>query len=269
MQQMLLGLKTVASNNFTGVTDNLAVHWDFGDSNCWSGGTSVTDLTGNGNGGTLVGDTGNADATDFSAQTDNGGFIRFSTDKDDHPKIRRDGTDFFDSITDDDFTLEFWIRPFWNSTVSGHENFHIYTNYQNNSTQNLRLVLRHATNIRLRGPLQGTWTYFTTGNAFNISQNNYASNWSHVVLTRGDTTSSTYKIYINNSNVFTTTTVSGNYGAASAAGDRVIGGSSTDSDSESNRYQGDLAVYRFYNGKALTSTEVATNYNVSASRFGL
>ena len=103
----------------------------------------------------------------------------------------------------------------------------------------------------------------------NISQNNYASNWSHVVLTRGDTTSSTYKIYINNSNVFTTTTVSGNYGAASAAGDRVIGGSSTDSDSESNRYQGDLAVYRFYNGKALTSTEVATNYNVSASRFGL
>lgn len=256
------------SAGFPGVTDNLAVHWDFGDSNSWSGGTAVTDLTGNGNGGTLVGDTGSASATDFSAQTDNGGFIRFSIDEDDHPKIRRDGTDFFDSITDDDFTLEFWVRPYWNANVFGTENFHIYTNFPSTS-QNLRVIFRNnSSNLRLRGAFHGTFIYLTSGNAFNVSANSLASNWSHIVITRGDGGSSTYKTYVNNSLVATSTS-SGNYGQATATGTRLIGGSSTTSTSESVRYQGDFAVYRFYNGKALTSTEVTTNYNVSSTRFGL
>ena len=262
------------SAGFPGVTDNLSVHWDFGDSNSWSGGTAVTDLTGNGNGGTLVGDTGGASATDFSAQTDNGGFIRFSIDEDDHPKIRRDGTDFFDSITDDDFTLEFWVRPYWNANVSGTENFHIFTNFPS-STQNLRVILRNNNNnLRLRAAFHGSFMYLTSGNAFNVSPNAFASNWSHIVITRGDASSSelkpsTYKVYVNNSNVFSTQTVSGNYGSATSASVRLIGGSNTTSTSETVRYQGDFAVYRFYNGKALTSTEVTTNYNVSSTRFGL
>lgn len=264
---MFLGLQGGASASSI-VTDNLAVHWDFGDSNSWSGGTAVTDLTGNGNGGTLVGNTGSASATDFSAQTDNGGFIRFSIDEDDHPKIRRDGTDFFDNITDDDFTIEVWIRPYWNANVFGTENFHIWTNYSG-TAENLRLVLReNSGNLRLRGPFHGSWDYMTSGNAFNISSNSFASNWSHIVVTRGDTSASTYKTYLNNSLV-STRTESGDYGTASATNFRVLGGSDTTSTSETVRYQGDFAIYRFYNGKALTSTEVATNYNVSASRFGL
>ena len=56
-----------STSGFPGVTDNLAVHWDFGNSDSWSGGTAVTDLTGNGNGGTLVGNTGSPNSTDFSA----------------------------------------------------------------------------------------------------------------------------------------------------------------------------------------------------------
>lgn len=270
MQQMFLGLQSATSASFSGVTSNLAVHWDFGDSNCWSGGTAITDLTGNGNGGTLRGGTSGATSTNgFSAQTANGGSIRFSTDEDDDPRISRDGTDFFDSITDDDFTLEFWIRPYWNANVSDNTaNHHIFTNYPS-SDQNLRLVLREdGGNLRLRAPFHGSWGYLTSGNAFNISTNSFASNWSHIVVTRGDTSASTYKTYLNNSLV-STRTESGDYGQSSMSASRTIGHQSTSSTSEFNRYYGDFAVYRFYNGKALTSTEVATNYNVSASRFGL
>ena len=266
---MFLGLQGGASAGFSGVTDNLAVHWDFGDTNSWSGGTAITDLTGNGNGGTLKGGAFGAVSTNgFSAQTANGGSIRFSTDEDDDPRISRDGTDFFDSITDDDFTLEFWIRPYWNAAVSGTPNFHIFTNYSV-VAENLRLLLREdGGNLRLRGPFHGTWDYITSGNAFNISSNSFASNWSHLVVTRGDTSASTYKTYLNNSLV-STRTESGDYGSASLATNRTIGHNTTTSTTETNRYYGDFAVYRFYNGKALTSTEVATNYNVSASRFGL
>lgn len=258
-----------STSGFPGVTDNLAVHWDFGNSDSWSGGTAVTDLTGNGNGGTLVGNTGSPNSTDFSAQTDNGGFIRFSIDEDDHPKIRRDGTDFFDSITNDDFTLEFWVRPYWNANISGTENFHIYTNYPGDTSQNLRVLFRlNSNNLRLRAAFHGSFIYLTSGNQFNISPNGFASNWSHIVVTRGDGGESTYKTYVNNSLV-ATSTASGDYGLASATNFRVIGGSDTTSTSETARYQGDFAVYRFYNGKALTSTEVTTNYNVSSGRFGL
>tara|TARA_R100000329_G_scaffold150723_1_gene144432 strand:- start:3136 stop:3948 length:813 start_codon:yes stop_codon:yes gene_type:complete len=259
---------STTSTGFPGVTDNLAVHWDFGDSNSWSGGTAVTDLTGNGNGGTLLGDTGGVSNADFSAQTDNGGFIRFSIDEDDHPKIRRDGTDFFDSITDDDFTLEFWVRPYWNANVSGTENFHIWTNFTN-TTENLRVLFRlDNNNFRLRAAFHGSFIYLTSGNAFNISPNGFASNWSHIVVTRGDGNSSTYKTYVNNSLVATSTS-SGDYGTAALASNRILGSNNASNTSETIRYQGDFGVYRFYNGKALTSTEVTTNYNVSSGRFGL
>ena len=33
--------------------------------------------------------------------------------------------------------------------------------------------------------------------------------------------------------------------------------------------RGKLAIYRFYLGKGLTSTEVSSNYNLEKSRFGL
>ena len=44
------------ATGFTGVTDNLHQHWDFGNGSSYSGsGTAVTDLTGNGHNGVLEG----------------------------------------------------------------------------------------------------------------------------------------------------------------------------------------------------------------------
>lgn len=261
------------------VTDDLKSYLDFGDTNSWNGSsTSVNDLSGNSNGGTLTTNDGSASTQYFSAGSGNGGYIRFNTSSG-YPKIRRDGTDFFDDMGLKPFTLEFWLRPYW----AGNDiNYQFFVNHAGSPyTHNFRIALKvESSNMQVRGPhLIGNsveWIYFgsSSTNYFNVSSNSLATQWTHLVYVRNGPpdASTNYKteVFINGNSIGSNTTGYGSYNQPSTlANGRALGNSTTDSTGESTQYRGDLAIYRFYLNRALSSSEITQNFDAEKERFGL
>ena len=262
------------------VTDDLKAYLDFGDTNSWNGSsTSVNDLSGNSNGGTLTTNDGSASTQYFSAGSGNGGYIRFNTTMGNYPKIRRDGTDFFDDMGLKPFTLEFWLRPYW---VNTSVNYQFFVNHAGSPyTHNFRIALKvEGSNMQVRGPhLIGNsveWIYFgnSSTNYFNVSSNSLATQWTHLVYVRNGPpdASTNYKteVFINGNSIDSNTTGFGSYNQPSTlANGRGLGNSTTDSTGESTQYRGDLAIYRFYLNRALSSSEITQNFDAEKERFGL
>lgn len=262
------------------IASNLVAHWDFGCASSWDGSsTTVTDLSGNSNHGTFMNLT-SVDSSDFTYNSGNGGYVQWPQNYDEDIGIRRDGTDYFDTLGSNAFTIEFWIRPYWNGSndpgTSGAPNYQLFSNFPQSSgyTDNFRVALPTFTaNMRVRSPLLGaSWTYLTpNNNYFNVSSGNLASQWSHLVYAKsagsGTNNSYTTKIYINNSLIATDSSGYGTYTLSAPANYRMVGigaaGESTGS------YQGDMGIFRFYVNKELSASEVSTNYNVDKTRFGL
>ena len=273
-----LGMRTAGGASI--VTDDLKAYLDFGDTNSWNGSsTSVNDLSGNSNGGTLVTNNGSASTQYFSAGSGNGGYIRFNTTMGNYPKIRRDGTDFFDDMGLKPFTLEFWLRPYW---VNTSVNYQFFVNHAGSPyTHNFRIALKvEGSNMQVRGPhLIGNsveWIYFgnSSTNYFNVSSNSLATQWTHLVYVRNGPpdASTNYKteVFINGNSIDSNTTGFGSYNQPSTlANGRGLGNSTTDSTGESTQYRGDLAIYRFYLNRALSSSEITQNFDAEKERFGL
>ena len=264
------------------VTDDLKAYLDFGDTNSWNGSsTSVNDLSGNNNGATLVTNNGSASTQYFTSGSGNGGYIRFDTSLNRYPKIRRDGTDFFDDMGLKPFTLEFWLRPYW---AGNDVNYQFFANHAGSPfTHNFRIALKvQSSNMQVRGPhLIGnstSWEYFgnSSTNYFNVSPNSLATQWTHFVYVRNappvPNASTNYKteVFINGSSIDSNTVGYGSYNQPSTlASGRLLGSSTTDSTNDSVQYRGDLAIYRFYVDRALSSSEITQNFDAEKERFGL
>ncbi len=230
------------------IIDGLVLRLDAANPRSYTNGsTTWTDLSGNGNNGTLNGPTGGLPSYNSS----NGGSITF------------DGTDDYVNLPNSSLlkptnpTISMWIKPgILNKTQAvfdgGYYNsiggYLIYTNSSNNFMFYVRNSNNNTEGVGVRSTL--STTVFTTSNWYNVT---------------GVFNGSTVFLYINgvleNSGTMTnpisyTNSINfwiGNYASAPSAG---------------LTFKGSISNSLVYN-RALSATEVRQNYNATRARFGL
>ena len=238
------------------IETNLFSHWDAGNSNSYSGsGSTLTDLSGNSNDGTLK------NTSNISYSSSNNGHLVFSTTATtDKPWIWRT-TDYIKDVEEDDYTIELWVNLYypggnkllWRNTppTAGFpENKAIYV--YNGKMRVSDWFTGTGTNTK------GSWTYLDSSAQYTSGE--YAG-WEHLVFSRIGTGNDNTKFYRNNSLIQTWTN--------KVDWDRTNSATDTRRSSFGNGMRGKFAIYRFYLGTGLTSSQVTTNYNVDKSRFGL
>ena len=213
------------------VTNGLVLALDAADRNSYPGsGTTWTDLSGNGNTGTLT------NGPTYSSS--NGGSIVFDGTDD---KVTFPNTTVSTSAG---ITVEVWFR-----TSSG-------TKYQDIFDMSDAFGVWITTNYNSTGKITASFNT-TTG----IMSADYSTNTWYQVVISGSGTSNT--LYLNGVSVATasqTVATSVNYNTAR------IG--NVDGDRASEYLVGNVASLKFYN-RALTAAEVQQNFNAVRGRFGV
>lgn len=223
------------------ITDGLVLNLDAGNTSSYPGsGTTWTDLSGNGNNGTLI----NGPTFDSA----NGGSIVF------------DGTDDYVNIGINkscnrftgDFAVSVWVNK---NSVGGAGNIigDYYTTVYEPLEWQLYIINNTPTEIGL---------YNNTGGLIigQISTGYNVGNWINLVITRIGSTISAYA----NTNLLTSVTNTTTFG--SATGNLNIG---IDGDNTTEALAGKIANVLIYKNKGLSASEVSQNYNAQKSRFGL
>ena len=220
------------------VVDGLVLCLDAANRRSYSGsGTTWTDLSGNGNNGTLVNGVGYVGT--------NGGSLSFDG-VDDKVTLSSNNINGLSSGTTE-FSILTWVK--YNSTT-------LYTAFfeKQNGT---------GTTIRLDMGWIGNVIYLTTSNSDGTTVNQgsftYGANnpnlWYHIALTCGG---SSKKGYVNSVNTFSQTFTSYYPDNTYNLG---IGGNIRE-------LNGNIAQTLIYN-KALTAQEIQQNFNATRSRFGI
>jgi len=216
------------------VTDELLFTIDAGNSKSYPGsGTTWTDLSGNGNTGTLQ------NGPTYSSL--NGGSIVF------------DGSNDYVSFVDNfgnpqQFSFEFWAYP-TELNIDGNNNYRRIFVAAGASSNNVNTILLEQNgNISFRVPGGGTG---------NIQGSAYSSTnqWGHGVCTYDQ---SNKKIYFNG-DLKTT---------SSEPGITVDFGSPQINYPSSQTFKGNISIVRIYS-KALTALEIKQNFQALRSRFGI
>ncbi len=263
-----------SAENFTpesigpAVTDDLHSHWDFGNYASYpESGSTVTDLTDNGHNGALE------NTSNISYSGDNGGHIVLTTStiSSNYPYVRRT-TDYVSSVDTGDFTIEYWVNLYHKSNEGNGNNGLIWRNMPNTSSPYAENVGIFINDENLRGSdwfnANSTTTavdWFNLNSAGVYDTDQYAG-WEHLVFSRIGTGYLNMKFYRNSTQTYNWTNKGQfNDTQTPAANDNM----SSFGRGEDQGIRGKLAIYRFYLGKGLTSTEVSSNYNLEKSRFGL
>ena len=222
------------------VTSGLVMNLDAGNTSSYPGsGITWTDLSGNGNNGTLT------NGPTYSSA--NGGSIVF------------DGTNDYVNIGvgkgvnqfSGDFAVSVWVMA--DSTGSTFGN--IIGDYYTNSiatTNEWQLMISNTSQI--------SFYRVGTGSIFNIASGYSANTWINVAVTRIGSTISLYT----NSNLIATATNSEIFGTATGNFNIGIDGNNT-----IEPFKGKIATVQIYKNKGLSAAEVSQNFNALASRFGL
>ena len=214
------------------LTDNLVLNLDAGDSNSYSGsGTTWTDLSGNGNNGTLV------NGPTFSGN--NSGIIDFDGSND-HTTISS-SNDF--AYGTGDFTWELWVL----ADAFGSNNY-LLEHGSNGGT----LAFGNPGNRYYNSTVGSGSVLYTTG--FGSMSTNV---WYHLVATRISGTTSLYK----NTVLTASASDSHNFAAQSVILGKFGG-------SNAYYWNGKISNVKIYKGKGLTATEVEQNFNALKERFG-
>tara|TARA_R100001082_G_C4335336_1_gene147540 strand:- start:196 stop:1020 length:825 start_codon:yes stop_codon:yes gene_type:complete len=262
--------KPAATSSFSGVTTNLTAHWDLGNSSSYSAatGVAINDLTNNNNDGSIV------NSSNFSYSSSNGGHgVINSSATSNYCFLRRD-TDYIKDVGTDDFTIEYWWNLYWDERGADNADDinSFFKNLPNNSSpyaENVDIQIRSG-KLRVSNWLAasgetsaGSWTYLDSSAVYTLNSYN---GWEHVVLSRIGTDNNNMKFYRNNSLIHTWTNKARYDDANTSSSDRR-----TSFGLYNDKYYavGKFAIYRFYTGTGLTSSQVTTNYNVDKSRFGL
>ena len=273
------------------VSTNLLVHYDYGDTNCWSRGTNatITDLTGNGYNATIYGGS-----SDFEYKSSKGGYIRLIETNTNKKNITApsdggsSGGSFPQAIGTGAFTME-WVSDQYFATgelvYSPQGQDYVYSNsnllyWSAGLIATPRFLGFHWENTSGTTwaleelNLNDTNTYVDNGNTtaqlITDSSGNYISytgntGWQHWSLTRDSFTSSTtnnLKLYINGVLRYTTT----NRNNLDAVNDGMF--SMWDKRQITIASIGNHGLFKVYSA-ALTAAEVTQNYNAYKPRFGL
>jgi hypothetical protein len=239
MAQTRVGVRPRPTSSI--ITDGLVLHLDAGNTSSYPGtGTIWSDLTGNGNNGTLT--------NGASYLTDNGGIMSFDGIND-YIEIGATGQGPLYDIGTGDFTVNMWCAKDTTSTYGW-----FISNFDS----------------VVGGFAMGTWADTTslywriypggwTDSGYNISSDLSFHNYT---LTRNSGTVDVYvdAILVDGSNAGFTGTLS------SELVPTYLGGRS---DGFANQpWNGNIGPVHIYN-RALSSTEVLQNYNATKDRFGL
>ena len=224
------------------ITTGLTLYFDAGNASSYPGsGTTWTDLTGNGNTGTLA--NGPTYTSSF------GGGIVFDGIND---QVNIPSTYIPIKFGTSAYSIEMWIRP---ASITNRQG--LVCTDGGSGTAPVFAIQGQGTNGAV-----GCGT-FSFGDTVNTGTNNGVSlnQWAHVVLSRASTSSNDAFIYIN-STLKATGTLSTNYSGTHGVG---IGYTPT----AGEYFSGTIAIVRIYKGYALSSGDVLQNYNLTKTRFGL
>lgn len=228
---------------FSGVTDNLVFHIDAGNTSSYSGsGTTVNSLVGS--------ITNSGFNSNITYSSDDGGAWVFSNSPSTVSGIEFPNGTYFD-FGNGNFTIEMWFKH------SGSSNRMIagFTGYSNQYAPyfNYNGSLLHIGNSLPPPDTQGSgFTY---------------NDWNHYVLSvdkESHATDTTVVLYLNGSADTKTYTNLQPTISFAASQKFYIGGNSTWTQFP---FQGNISIVRLYKGKALTSSEVSTNYSAESSRY--
>ena len=216
------------------IEDGLVLALDAGNAKSYPGsGTSWSDLSGQGNNGTLT------NGPTYSS--DNGGSIVFDGTND---YIDVSGTESLNAPISINFTLSVWMYP----TKTG--------NWQGVLTKNRST----ATQVGLFLSSSNEFVFGFSGSGANLVGSSFSANtWYHIVLVQAANTSR--KIYINGSLDATKTS---SFGTASSGSETFRLGQATGVD---EYFGGRISNASIYNNKALTASEVLQNYNALKGRY--
>tara|TARA_B100001175_G_C19469472_1_gene620951 strand:- start:647 stop:1327 length:681 start_codon:yes stop_codon:yes gene_type:complete len=216
------------------VTDGLVLALDAGNTKSYPGsGTSWSDISGQGNNGTLT------NGPTYSS--DNGGSIVFDGTND---YIDVSGTESFNAPLSINFTLSIWMYP----TKTG--------NWQGVFTKNRST----GTQVGLFLSSSNEFVFGFSGSGGNLIGSSFSTNtWYHVVLVQAANTSR--KIYINGSLDVTKTST---FGTTSSGSETFRLGQAS---GVNEYFGGRISNASIYNNKALTASEVLQNYNALKGRY--
>lgn len=228
------------------VTNGLVLCLDAGNTKSYPGsGTTWTDLSGNGNNGTLV----NTPTYNTSGY--------FDFDYTQSENVTFSNTSSLQFLNRLPYTLEAWVYPTRNP---GANNWTGIFDRESNAGSG-----RDGYNLYFLGSV-GTDTYFfterfTSGtynqSSVTLSQSITVNNWHHIVGTYDGTTLSLYR---NGSLVGTPATTTGNITNTSKSLTIGVRGG--------NYFGGRISNTKIYN-RALTTTEIQQNFNALRGRFGV
>ena len=214
------------------VTDNLVLHLDAGNSNSYSGsGTTWTDLTGNGNNGTLV--------NGVSYNSSDGGYFDFDGSND-----RVDFSTYVQPAytSSSSFTWFIWIYPFETNN--------------NDVIMGNRAVSGSNVWTKLT-PKRFEWKYPDHMNEDGTGTNVTTNQWQNICITKNG---SSFTYYKNGSSAETmTSTHSKNY-----TNPFYLGGDPTYGENPQCR----ISIVAVYDA-ALTASEVQQNFDATKGRYGL
>lgn len=139
---------------------------------------------------------------------------------------------------------------------------------QGTGSPNLLFDKRTATTNGFLGFFTNTTYTFRAGTAspsqFSYSTTPTTGSWQHIIITIGGSGS---KMYINNSEVASSGSYTGNFSNINTVATMRIGDISIAATGV-NAFDGKIGLFRIYNG-VLTSTDVTTRWNSTKFRFGL
>ena len=225
------------------VTTDLVLNLDASNSSSYSGsGTTWTDLSGQGNNGTLV--------NGVAYSSDNGGYLIFDGTND---RVTLPvGSDF--AYGTGDFTVEMWF----NVTGTSPQQYGERLFCQTQGGTNYFVISASRGDPVVKKPV---FTYAASGGGTHIvSSTAYTEGtWHHLIITRNGTTAT---LYLDNSSV-ATATVSLNFNNTTYV--PTIGAFTH---SDQLNFDGKISIVRVYKGKGFSSSDVTQNFDAVKSRYG-
>lgn len=230
------------------ITDDLTFHIDAGNTSSYSGsGTTVNSLV-----GSITNSGFDSDITYSSA--DGGSFV-FSNSPSTGSGIQFPNGTYFD-FGSGSYSLELWFKH----SGLGYKNFAGMTGYSNTFVcfiHNRNTVHIGSSMPRPRETTHNipysTWTHYV----LSVDKESHASNTTVVLYLNGSTSYDT----TNNGTITYTNQPALTFGTGQKF---YVGGTSTYS---AYPFNGNISIVRLYKGKALTSSEVSTNYSAESSRY--
>jgi len=253
------------------------VYYDFGDTNCYNGGNTVTNL---GSGRNAYFTTGLTYApSQTTSSSGSGGYITCNGNQSLYyvsgTSAYSGRTNVYETLTaGDPWTWEYWYRAFPQTTNSHNTNYYHPSGQQNSAyrgTQYLHQTQGGNGTITTYVDGQSYNTYFWVNNFANSMWDlsiNATNGWKHLVLTKEQGyTSNNFKIYLNNVNVVTDTSSWSSW-MGSVGYPESVWFDSSHGAPNAFMYNGYCAIIKFYKVHFDANT-VATEWNANKALFNL